>query len=78
VGDVGEELPARAVGRLERLAARRELGGHLVERVRERADFVAAALVGAIVAFTGAVFSFALVRQSDFVGYAAQPAAAAA
>src|SRR5205814_5575607 len=30
-------------------------------------------LVGAVIAFTGAVLSFVLVRQSDFVGYAAQP-----
>ena len=30
-------------------------------------------VVGAVIAFTGAVLSFVLVRQSDFVGYAAQP-----
>jgi MFS family permease len=35
-------------------------------------------LIGAIVAFTGAVITFALVRQSDFVGHAQQPAPAAA
>jgi EmrB/QacA subfamily drug resistance transporter len=35
-------------------------------------------VVGAVIAFTGAALSFVLVRQSDFVGYAAQPAAAAA
>jgi EmrB/QacA subfamily drug resistance transporter len=35
-------------------------------------------VVGAVIAFTGALLSFVLVRQSDFVGYAAQPAAAAA
>jgi EmrB/QacA subfamily drug resistance transporter len=35
-------------------------------------------LIGAIVAFTGAVITFALVRQSDFVGHAQQSAPAAA
>jgi hypothetical protein len=33
--------------------------------------------VGAVIAFTGAVLSFILVRQSDFVGYAQQAPAAA-
>jgi EmrB/QacA subfamily drug resistance transporter len=35
-------------------------------------------VIGAIVAFAGAVLSFVLVRQSDFVAHAAQPASAAA
>ncbi|MEA2430331.1 MAG: hypothetical protein QOI19_804 [Thermoleophilaceae bacterium] len=34
-------------------------------------------VVGAVIAFTGALFSLILVRQSDFVGYAQQPEAAA-
>jgi hypothetical protein len=35
-------------------------------------------VVGAVIAFAGALVSFILVRQSDFVGYAQQPAEAAA
>jgi MFS family permease len=35
-------------------------------------------VVGAVIAFTGALLSFVLVRQSDFVASAAQPASAAA
>ena len=44
VRDVGQELAAGAIGLRERRRAAVEVGGHAIERARERADLVAAGL----------------------------------
>ena len=54
VRDVGEQLPAGVVGRLERARAAGEFVGHLVERSRNRGNLVAADVGRARVQIAGA------------------------